>query len=151
MEQPLSYPQQISWLAAEFARYVRDQTGVAVLDPSEVAIGRLAEAAGRLEIALAQLMDFATVYGSDSSSDLGQFAVPVAALLGEYLQAAAGAVWLEGQPGDFSLLLLRLPDGALVELTSTVRSMLGGGVPNLAGYLEQFEAVEEAGQADERG
>jgi hypothetical protein len=127
---------------AAAARNVRarlsEQTGVELAAPEGLTAAELAGALARLDLALAQLADLASVYGDDSRGMLEPLIAPAAVVVGDYLRAALGAVWQEPDPAAPDELVILLPDQAPVDLLGLARLALAGGAPNLARLGAQF-------------
>jgi len=123
-----------AWMA-ELARGFRDYL-IGQTDIELVAIGEgttIALAFERLDLALGQLADLASIYGDDSRGMLAPLVVPTAALAGEYLRVLAGGTWVEPDPElplDDSLLVV-LPNGIAVDLHGVARGAVGGVGPSL--------------------
>ena len=98
-ESPASREERISALASQLVTYLRHGTDAELDDPGAVSDAHgpdaLLDAVERLDLALAQLSDLATVYDDGARPPLDQLALPVAALTGEYLRHGGGAAWVE--------------------------------------------------------
>lgn len=128
---------RIAALAERLVVYVRQATEIELEPPGAVSDARgpaaLLAAIERLDLALAQLTDLASVYES-AGPPLEPLALPVAALTGEYLRHATGATWLTPDPDDpmtDDTLTLVTSDGVAIDLLGVTRAALLGGNPNL--------------------
>lgn len=125
-------------VARQYAAYLRDQTGVEVAAPEPGDVALLRAHFELLDLALGQIADLASIYGSDQRGDIEPLAVPTAMLAGEYLRAGIGARWMEPAfPGDISLLLLT-PDGVALDLEGMARAALLSPRPNLTALVERL-------------
>lgn len=119
-------------LAGGFREYLIGQTEIELL-ALEFGSGPVLLAIERLDLALGQLADLASVYGDDSRGMLDPLMVPAAALSGEYLRILSAAVWIEPDPDlppDDSLLLV-LDNGIAIDLHGIARVALGSPGPSL--------------------
>jgi hypothetical protein len=102
----------------------------------------------RLDLALGQLADLASVYDTSAGPSLEPLALPVAALTGEYL-AAAGSRWLPPDPDDPTPsdgLTIVTAGGIAIDLLGVARATLLSGAPNLAAVVERL--VDGAGAGE---
>jgi hypothetical protein len=144
--------ERIAELAYQFAGYLTAQTEIEVIDSGAVGDthGPVAVLAAfeRLDAALEQLADLASVYSDDRRASLEPLALPTAALAGEYLRHALGASWYPGGldggdrvPGES--LVIVLPGGVAADLLAVVRAALLSGAPNLTAIARSL--VDETG------
>jgi hypothetical protein len=125
-------------LARQFSDYLHGQTGIALEPPVSGQTVSLRQSIERLDLALAQIADLASVYGADHRSDIEPLTVPTAVLTGEYLRIGLGARWLEPAfEGDGSLMLVT-PDGVAIDLDGLARSALMSQQPNLSALVERL-------------
>jgi hypothetical protein len=130
--------EQFTALAKQFSDYLHGQTGIALEPPVAGEPASLRQSIERLDLALAQIADLASVYGADHRSDIEPLTVPTAVLTGEYLRIGIGAHWLEPAfDGDGSLLLVT-PDGVAIDLDGLARSALLSQQPNLSALVERL-------------
>ena len=146
---PASRDEQIAALAARFVVYLRQGTDVEIDDPGAVSDARgpavLLAAVERLDLALVQLTDMASVYDSGASPALEPLALPAAALTGEYLRHATGATWLAPDPDDpmpDDTLMIVTSDGIAIDLLGLTRVALLGGEPNLRAVVVRLVTPE---------
>lgn len=146
---PVSRDERIAALAAQLLDYLRHGTDVELDNPEAMrdADGpdALVAAVERLDLALAQLTDLASVYDGASPS-LEPLALPAAALTGEYLRQATGAAWLAPEPDDplpDDNLTLVTSDGIAIDLLGLARAALLSGAPNLRAVVATLVAPEE--------
>jgi hypothetical protein len=132
-------------LARGFHEYLVAQTDVALTQVDGGGVdddAALAAAFQRLDLALGQMADLASVYGDDSRAVLDPLVVPVAALAGEYLCFGARAVWVEPDPelpSDDSLPML-LANGVAVDLHGLARAALNRASPSLSAVMRALLA-----------
>lgn len=129
---------QIHALARQLIGHLAGQTDIELIQIGAVGAARgpdvLLTAIERLDAALAQLADLASVYGDDRQFSLDPLVLPVAALFGEYLRDATGASWHHPDPDDpmpDDELILLMPDGIAVDLLGVARAALVSNAPNL--------------------
>ncbi len=135
---------QIAALAHRLVEYLQQQTGNDIVEPGAVsnAYGpsHFLLAFERLDAALDQIGDLASVYADDPRATLEPLVLPTAALAGEYLRAALGARWHE--PNDDPLageaLILVLPDGIAIELVGVARAAILSSAPNLTAVARRL-------------
>lgn len=129
---------QFEHLARQFADYLRGQTGIDMIAPLPGDVSSLRGSMERLDLALAQIADMASVYGADHRSDIEPLTVPTAVLAGEYLRIALDAHWLEPAfEGDSSLLLVTT-DGVALDMDGLARSALMSRQPDLSSLIERL-------------
>lgn len=116
--------EQLSNYARGFAEYLAAQTGVEISMPENQDADHLRGSIERLELALEQLADLASVYGEDSRHDVEPLVMPTAVLAGEYLRVGAGARWLEPAFDGDTALLLAMPDGVALDMHGLAHSTL---------------------------
>lgn len=146
---PASRDEQIAALAEQFVAYLRQATDIKLDTPGAVSDAHgpaaLLAAVERLDLALAQLLDMASVYDDASSPSLEALALPAAALTGEYLRHATGARWLAPDPDDpmpDDTLTLVTGDGIAIDLFGVTRAALLGGDPNLSAVIARLVEPE---------
>lgn len=123
-------------LARVFREYLVGQTDVELVE-LDTGAATVALAFERLDLALGQLADLASVYGDESRGMLDPLVMPAAALAGEYLRLLAAAAWVEPDPDlppDDSLLLA-LASGVVIDLHGLVRAALAGPGAQLAAAI----------------
>ncbi len=142
---PASRDEQIAALAGQLIAYLRQATDVDLQAPGAVSdahgLAALRTAVERLDLALAQLLDMASVYDDAGGPSLETFALPAAALTGEYLRHATGAAWLPPDPDDplpDDTLTLVTSDGIAIDLLGVTRAALLGGNPNLSAVVTRL-------------
>jgi hypothetical protein len=129
---------QFAELARQFSDYLHGQTGIMLELPVAGQPASLMQSIQRLDLALAQIADLASVYGADHRSDIEPLTVPTAVLTGEYLRIGLGAHWLEpAYEGDVSLLLVTR-DGVAIDLDGLARSALMSQQPDLSALVERL-------------
>ena len=145
---PASRDEQIAALAQQFIAYLRQATDVELEAPGAVSVAHgpaaLLAAVDRLDLALAQLLDMASVYDG-GSPPLDTFALPVAALTGEYLRHATGAGWLAPDPDESmadDTLTLVTSDGIAIDLLGLSRAALLSSNPNLRAVVARLVEPE---------
>lgn len=146
---PASRDEQIAALATQFVAYLRQGTDVELDAPGAVSAARgpvavLADIE-RLDLALAQLTDMASVYDSGASTSLEPLALPAAALTGEYLRHATGATWLSPDPDDpmpDDALTIVTCDGIAIDLLGLSRATLLSGAPNLRAAVARLVTAQ---------
>ena len=130
--------QRIQELARGFRDYLLSQTDIELPDFGAVdhtyGPAALVMAIERLDLALTQLIDLATVYSDDARMSVEPLTVPTAALAGEYLRAGLGATWLIDDDAEHALITV-LPNGIAADLTGVARSALLSGAPNFAAVI----------------
>lgn len=147
-------------LAANFAHYLSGLTGVAVTPPATLtpASGNptdhspLLQAIERLDHALAQVIDLASVYGDDPRLTTEPLIAPVAVLAGAYLHASGAAAWLprsehaapvgSGLPDEE--IAIATPNGYALDLQGVARVALFSGAPNLHAIVAQTLQMDAA-------
>jgi|GEM_PF-2921915 len=149
---PANRDEQIAALAGQFVAYLRQGTDVDIETPEAVSDARgftvLLAAIERLDLALGQLLDFASVY-DDGSPSLEPLALPTAALTGEYLRHATGAEWLTPDPDDpmpDDSLTIVSADGIAIDLLGVARATLLSGAPNVRAIVTRL--IESPDQED---
>lgn len=123
---------QLVELARGFSAQLSAQTGVELLAFDRAPVAGLTAALERLDLALAQLADLASVYGDDSRAMLDPLNVPAAAVVGEYLRAARAGAWRAPNPGDTDSLVIVLPGGTTLDLLAIARRAFADGAPCFA-------------------
>ncbi len=151
-------------LAANFAHYLSGLTGVAVSSPatltsaddndstSPIDHSDLLQAIERLDHALNQVIDLASVYGDDPRLTTEPLIAPVAALAGAYLQASGAAAWIprsadaspvgSGMPDEE--IAIATPNGYALDLMGVARVALFSGAPNLRAIVAQTLQMDAA-------
>jgi hypothetical protein len=139
---PASREEQIEALAGQLVAYLRHGTDVGLDEPRAVSDAHgpaaLLAAVERLDLALAQLADLASIYEGAGPS-LEPLALPAAALTGEYLRHATGAAWLAPDPDDpmpDDALTIVTADGVAIDLLGVARASLLSGNPNFRAVIE---------------
>jgi len=135
--------EQLAALARHFVAYIEQQTGAALAEPVAVGADGLASAVARLDDALGQLADLASVYGTDPRADLEAFTLPAAALIGAYLTHAAGASWVEPEGDADTTVLIAMPNGLALDLTGFAQATLLSGRPSFSALLPKLLAEPE--------
>ena len=142
---PASRDERIVALAGHLVAYLRQATDVEIDAPGAVSDARgpatLLAAVERLDLALAQLLDLASVYDDGGGPTLESFTLPAAALTGEYLRHATGARWLAPDPDDplpDDALTLVTSDGLAIDLLGATRATLLGGDPKLSAVVARL-------------
>ncbi|HEX5166368.1 MAG TPA: hypothetical protein VFV93_13285 [Thermomicrobiales bacterium] len=145
---PDSRDEQIAALAGQFVAYLRQGTDVELDAPGAVSDAHgpaaLLDAVERLDLALAQLVDLASVYDDGASMSLESLVLPAAALMGEYLRVCSGASWLAPDPDDPApddSLAIVTSDGIAIDLLGAARATLLSGAPNLRSVVERLLAT----------
>lgn len=126
-------------LAGTFRAYLTDQTGVELPPVDGLAAADLRVALERLDLALGQLADLATVYGDDTRGMLDPLAAPSAALVGAYLRVTTGATWEAPDPSTADELAILLPGLPRLDLLGLARTALAGGAPRFAALVKAGE------------
>ena len=135
MEEPTEHMQR---LAGQFSRYLGDQTGVALEPPVPGDSASLRRSFERLDLALAQIADMASVYGSEQRSDIEPLTLPTAVLAGEYLRIGLSGRWMEpAYEGDTNLMLVT-GEGVALDMDGMARTALLSPQPNLTALIEQL-------------
>ena len=137
-EEPHDRDKQIATFAAQFVAFIAAQTGSAPPLPDELDADGLLGALAALDNALDKLADLADVYGADRMQAIEPLVLPAAALVGEYMRCAAGAVWIEPLFDGDTTLVSATVDGVAVELTGAVRASLLSGVLNLRMMVDRL-------------
>jgi hypothetical protein len=144
---PANRNDQIAALADQFVVYLRQGTDIEIAAPGAVSDARgsaaLLAAVERLDLALGQLLDLASVYEMAGPS-LEPFTMPAAALTGEYLRHATGATWLPPDPDDpmpDDTLTIVTAGGIAIDLLGLARATLLSGNPNLRAIVARL--IEE--------
>lgn len=128
--------------ARRFEAYLRDQTSIEMATPSAHDRGALVRGFERLDLALAQIADMASIYGADQRGDIEPLTTPTAVLTGEYLRIGLGAEWLEPAfEGDNSLTVVT-PNGVALDLDGLARSALMSARPNLTALVQRLLAQD---------
>lgn len=130
---------RLSGLARQFREFLIHQTNVSLHDfgVESAACGPVALRAAleRLDAALDQMSDLASVYADTNAGSLEPLIYPVAVLTGEYIRDTIGGQWQppddDAPPGD-GTLNMKLTDGEVVDLTSVVRVAILAGTPSLS-------------------
>jgi hypothetical protein len=142
---PANRDEQIAALATQFVAYLRQGTDVELDAPGAVSVthgpAALLDAIERLDLALAQLVDLASVYDDGASMSLETLVLPAAALTGEYLRVTSGAGWLAPDPDDprpDDSLAIVTSDGIAIDLLGAARATLLSGAPNLRSVVERL-------------
>jgi hypothetical protein len=145
---PANRDEQIAALATQFVAYLRQGTDVELEAPGAVSdahgLDALLDAIERLDLALEQLVDLASVYDDGASMSLETLVVPAAVLTGEYLRVAGGASWLAPDPDDPApddSLAIVTSDGIAIDLLGAARATLLSGAPNLRSIVERLLAA----------
>jgi hypothetical protein len=138
-------PDQIQDAAHRFRAYLLQGTDIELLEIGAVNSSHgpdvLVTAIERLDLALAQLIDLASVYSDDPRMSIEPLAVPTAALLGEYLRAALSAAWVLDDDHDTGeSLVIALPNGIAADLTGVSRAALFSAAPNFSAVIEALLA-----------
>lgn len=151
MAEPSAREQQIAQIAKRFAEYLTAQTAVTVHEPDAIQNDASRdELFSRLDAALDQMADLATVYGNDPRFDFAPLVLPAAALAGEYLRQTTGASWTTPPVDPDETLTIELAGGQQLDLTVAVRATLMSGKPNLQGMMQAVEAsTEQQGEQEE--
>ncbi|CAN5691061.1 hypothetical protein BH23CHL2_BH23CHL2_12780 [soil metagenome] len=137
-DDPLDREQQIADAARQFLGFIEVQTGSVPPAPDSLETAGLLDAIEALDRSLDQLADLADVYGADRLRSIEPLVLPSAALVGEYLRAAAGATWIEPIIDADTTLLIAMPDGVAVDLTGAVRASMMSGVSNLRMMVDRL-------------
>jgi hypothetical protein len=118
-------------LARHFRAYLTDQTGIEILDIGAVRTvdgpEALRTAFERLDAAIGQLVDLASVYSDTPQQALEPLALPIAALAGEYLRVHLGGHWRAGDDAAGAVATIDLDDGRSIDVLSVVHRMLASG------------------------
>lgn len=130
--------EQLSEYARGFAEYLASQTGVSLPLPESRDRHLLRASFERLDLALGQIVDLASVYGDDSRHDIEPLIVPTAVLAGEYLRVGVSGRWLEAAYEGDTALLLSTPDGIALDMHGLARSALLSPEPNLTAFLDRL-------------
>lgn len=130
-DDPMDREQQIADVASQFLVFIEVQTGSVPPVPDNLETAGLLDAIEALDSSLDQLADLADVYGADRMRSIEPLVLPSAALVGEYLRAAAGATWIEPIIDADTTLVIAMPGGVAVDLTGAVRASMMSGVSNL--------------------
>ncbi len=128
----------LSEIASQVVEFLRNDTGVEVFHPTDVTEASLSDAFDRLDAAIGQLNDLASVYAPGAQADVEPLALPVAVLTGEYLCVAAGGVWLEPEDDPDATVWILMPEQAATDLTSAVRISLLSGQPDMAAIMRKL-------------
>lgn len=130
--------EQFASFARQYADYLRSQTAIDLVPPAKDDEAGLRASFEQLDLALAQISDLASVYGSDPRSDIEPLTVPTAVLAGELLRVGIGARWMEPAfEGDGSLVLIT-SDGVALDLDGVARAALMSSQPNLTAVLDRL-------------
>lgn len=130
--------QQLREYALGFAEYLSGQTGIQLSPPACQHPEHLRGSMERLDLALGQIADLASVYGDDSRHDMEPLIIPAAALAGEYLREGLNARWLEPAYDGDDALLLTTPDGVALDMAGVVRAALMSPQPNLTALVDRL-------------
>jgi hypothetical protein len=142
---PASREEQIAALATQFVVYLRQGTDVELDAPEAVSdahgLSTVLDAIERLDLALGQMIDLASIYEDNSGPSLEPLALPAAALIGEYLRFGIDACWLpvdpdDPMPDDSMAIVTR--DGIAIDLLGLARATLMSGAPNLRAVVERL-------------
>ncbi|MGH9175472.1 MAG: hypothetical protein ACRD1H_13995 [Vicinamibacterales bacterium] len=145
---PTSRDERIAALAAQLVAYLRQQTEIVIDMPGDIdpdGPAPLLAAFERLDLALGQLADIASVYDEGPGPALEPLALPLAALTGEHLRHVAAAHWLPADPDDPNpddSLLLVTADGIVIDLLGVARAALLSGAPNLTAVVSRLIASD---------
>jgi len=133
---------RVQAVALGFRDYLRNQTDIELPDLTDLGAIRAAHGSEglipvmeRLDFALAQMIDLATVYTDDARMSLEPLTVPTAALVGEYLRTTLAATWLDDDDDTQDSLVIVLPNGIAADLTGVARSALLSGAPNFTAVI----------------
>ena len=122
-------------LARQFADYLRGQTGIELTFPEPGDRVNLLVCIERLDLALGQIADLASVYGADQRSDIEPLTIPTAVLAGEFLRLGIEATWMEpAYEGDTNLMLMT-NDSVALDMEGMARSVLLSQSPALGKLL----------------
>ena len=141
---PTSRDVQLATLASQLVEYLRQQTDIQIDPPGAIgpdAAAELLAAFERLDLALGQLADLASIYDEGIGPALDGLALPLAALTGEHLRHTTAAQWLPHDPDDPNpddSLLLVTADGIAIDLLGVARAALLSGAPNLTAVVRQL-------------
>ncbi len=124
--------------ARSFAEYLQSQTGMHLAPPEAEDLEGLRRSFERLDLALGQIADLASVYGDDSRHDIEPLTVPTAVLAGEYLRVGLDARWLEPAYEGDGALLLATPDGIALDMDGLARTALMSVQPNLTALVDRL-------------
>lgn len=128
----------LSEIARQFTDYLEGQTGILVTQPEPGNHDSLRDSFERLDLALAQIADLASVYGADARADIEPLTVPTAALAGELLRSGIGGHWMEpAYEGDPTLMLVTA-GGIALDLDGMARSALLSRQPSLSPLIEKL-------------
>ncbi len=130
--------QQLREYALGFAEYLSAQTGILLSPPESQRPASLRGSMERLDLALGQIADLASVYGDDSRHDIEPLIIPAAALAGEYLRDGLDARWLEPAYEGDDALLLATPDGIAIDMVGVARAALMSPQPNLTALVDRL-------------
>lgn len=130
--------EQLSEYAKGFAEYLTSQTGIELAPPDAQSQDSLRRSFERLDLALGQIADLASVYGDDSRHDIEPLTVPTAVLAGEYLRVGFDARWLEPAYEGDAALLLATPDGIALDMDGVARTALMSSQPNLTAFVDRL-------------
>lgn len=130
--------EQFSEYANGFAEYLTSQTGIELAPPDAQSQDSLRGSFERLDLALGQIADLASVYGDDSRHDIEPLTLPTAVLAGEYLRVGLDAHWLEPAYKGDAALLLATPDGIALDMDGIARTALMSSQPNLTALVDRL-------------
>jgi len=130
--------EQIADVASHFVHFIEAQTGSKLQHPECIEPSDLIAVFAALDESLNQLADLADVYGSDRMRAIESLVLPTAALVGEYMRNAAGAVWLEPIIDADTTLIIATSDGVAVDLTGAVLASLMSGMSNLRMMVDRL-------------
>lgn len=130
--------EQMESLAGQFSAYLTDQTGVVLESPRPGDRDSLRRSFERLDLALGQVADMASVYGSEQRSDIEPLTLPTAVLAGEYLRIGLHGRWMEpAYEGDTNLMLVT-GGGVALDMDGMARTALLSPQPNLTAFIEKL-------------
>lgn len=129
---------RIQAVALGYRDYLRNQTDIEMAEIGAVDQSHgpdaLVAAIERVDHALTQMIDLASVYTDDARMSLEPLLVPTAALVGEYLRVALTAEWMPDD-GMQDALIIVLPNGIAADLVGVARTALLSGAPNFSAVI----------------